>query len=135
MPVVIKQQRESVETVLDLEIERATAELRPISRRTLEHVLTQRLEIPAKEAAILVQEYCESKNLQTPDYLSDEFQTPYFKLTALFFVAVSIGVLFYGAKQFEAHRNYWPYFVGGAVLFCISGVGFLKVLRAEFAQK
>ncbi|HLK13304.1 MAG TPA: hypothetical protein VKT78_00740 [Fimbriimonadaceae bacterium] len=118
--------------VIERELERARVELRPISRRALREVLIKELRLPAKDAEIAVDSYCEERAPYTPDYLSNEFLLPYIKLAGLVFGIVALGLIAWGADLWERHMpNSWPFFVAGAILFTLSAIGLLKALRYE----
>jgi hypothetical protein len=117
--------------VIERELEKARVELRPISRRALREVLVRELGVTPKDAELTVDTYCEERAPYTPDYLSNEFILPYIKLAGLVFVVVSLGLIGYGAHLWQQNRNSWPFFLTGAILFVLSGVGLMKALRYE----
>lgn len=118
--------------VIERELERARVELRPISRRALREVVVRELHIPAKDAEIAVDAYCEERAPYTPDYLSNEFLLPYIKLTGLVFCILALGLIAYGVDLWQHHAIHsWMFFVGGAILFLLSAIGLFKALRYE----
>ena len=131
MPAETEVQSPTATQVIEREIERARVQLKPISRRSLRERLVHEQKLSPKEAEELVDAYCEERAPYTPDYLSDEFLLPYIKLAGLVFVIISLLTIGYGAHLWINSERSWPWFVIGAVLFTISGVGLVKALRYE----
>jgi len=121
----------SVEEILQADIRLARNELRPISRRQLALQLVHRKAIPFKEAMDLVDAYCDEKESAVPTYVSSEFGLFWLKVVAVAWVAIGIGVVYYGVRLQQTGKLAWPWYVGATLTCGFAALCWVKSIEGE----
>ena len=131
MAEVIRTDLKEPHDFIQEELSMAREKAQPISRRTLIQRLVKEYGMAYPIAEKVVEEYCDAQAPYCPEYLGTEFFKPYAKLAGFIFAIISLITLGIGVRCWESHQLSWPFFIGGAILFGLSGVGIFKVLKVE----
>lgn len=121
MSTVAESARQRLEAILEAEIEEARAQMRPISRTTLAHMLHDQHFVSQHDAERFVDRYCDDKAPGVPTFLSNEFGTPYLKVVAVLNVVVAIALLVVGTRFLKPGAPTWLG-MGLGTLFLFAGV-------------
>jgi len=117
------------------EINKAEYDRIPTSRQKLSQLIVAEFKFPPAEAADMVDEYCDEKAPAVPQYLSDEFESPFLKVMAVVNSVLAIASIWYGANRWHQQKTSWFWFVFGAFLVACAGYCWFKTVQKELAKR
>lgn len=120
---------EDLERFLALEIDKARAKARPISRVTLSRRLHDEHGLPIKEAEEFVEAFCDEHEPAVPEYLSSEFGTPYLKVIAVINVLIAISFLVMAVRFSGRGQGLWMGLGLGGLFLVGAGFAWVNSLR------
>lgn len=103
----------------------------PVSRYALIQIVRNDHNMKGKEAAEVVETYCDEFFPGTPEYLGKEFLTPFFKVLSLITAALAICLLLWALKlNREKVKVMWMYYTTAGML-TLALIGYLRGIYTE----
>lgn len=120
--------------LVEQEIKAARKEARPTSRQALTQIVHRRTGMPLKDAADLVDAFCNEREPGVPAYLASEFVIGWLKVVAIGNVVIGAVFFFYAARAFEKGQPIWPLLVAGVIFSGLALFSWVKSLEQEVEE-
>jgi len=121
--------------IVQAEIEAARKEQRPMSRQALVNLVHRRTGMPLKDAAVIVEAFCDEKEPALPEYLASEFVVGWLKVLAVGQITVGVVFFYYASRAHERGEPIWIYMVLGTVFAGFAVLAWVQSLEKEVENK
>lgn len=117
------------------EIQAAKSSNKPVSRYALTSILAQEKNMPRKLADQVVVEYCDEYFPSIPEYLGNEFLTPFIKTSALILAILGVGLLLWSLRVRNLGGNDRYMYDGAGILLLLAAAGYIRGIYTEKFSK